>query len=482
MRSTMQRIAAVVVALASASTVAAQGQAREQPPPPAPLRPFVMPPVNEARLANGMRLVVVERHSLPIVTARMIVDAGSVYERADKHGVAALTGTLLVEGGTQQFTAAELAEQIERLGAQISSNAGSDLASVSVTALADVFPRALELASQTVLQPRFDSREFDRVRAQAIAAVEQSRSTVGGLATEAFARAIYDSASSYARTPQGTPTSLRSLTRDDVVSWHRSMYSPQHATLLIVGDITFAAARQLAERLFGTWTAPAREPLRLANRAVNPATTRLILIDRPGSVQSAIYAGQAGIAANDPEFFPMLALNRVLGGGFNARMNMNLRERRGFTYGAFTTLSALRGTGTFYASSSVRTSATDSALTEIVSEFRRIVSEPLPDPELSGAVSNLVASFPNSLQSVQDLATRMQTVLVYNLPLDYYATYRERLAAVTGADISRIVRSRVAPEALTIVIVGDLSKIEAPIRARNFGSVEVWDADGRRIR
>lgn len=482
MRIYMRGIVLLFAGMASASTAAAQVQVREQPPPPAPLRPFVMPTVNDARLANGMRLVVVERHSLPIVTARMIVDAGSVYERADKHGVAALTGTLLVEGGTLQLTAAELAEQIERLGAQISSSASYNLTSVSVTALADVFPRALELATQTILQPRFDGREFERVRAQAVAATEQSRSTVEGLANEAFARAIYDSASSYARLPQGTPASLRSLTREDVVGWHRSMFSPEHATLLIVGDITFAAARQLAERMYGTWSAPARETMRVANRAVNPARTRLILIDRPGSVQSAIYAGQAGIAADDPEFFPMTALNRVLGGGFNARMNMNLRERRGFTYGAFTTLSALRGTGAFYASSSVRTSATDSALAEIVSEFRRAVGEPIPDPELSGAVSNLVASFPNSLQSVQDLATRMQTVLIYNLPLDYYATYRERLAAVTGADISRIVRSRLAPEALTIVIVGDLSKIEAPIRARNFGVVEVWDADGRRIR
>jgi zinc protease len=472
----------VFAALVTASTAAAQAPVREQPPPPTPLRPFVMPTVNEARLANGMRLVVVERRSLPIVTARVIVDAGSVYERSDKHGVAALTGTLLVEGGTQQLTGAELAEQIERLGAQISSTAAYNLASVSVTALADVFPRALELAAQTILQPRFDSREFERVRAQTIAAAEQARSTVEGVANEAFARAIYDSASSYARLPQGTPASLRGLTREDVVSWHRSMYSPQHTTLLMVGDISFAAARQLAERVFGTWTASAREPLRAVNRAVNPPGTRLILIDRPGSVQSAIYAGQAGIPADDPEFFPMLALNRVLGGGFNARMNMNLRERHGFTYGAFTTLSALRGTGSFYVSSSVRTSATDSALTEVVSEFRRIVRDPLPGPELSGAVSNLVASFPNSLQSVQDLATRMQTVLIYNLPLDYYATYRERLGAVTGADISRIVRARLVPDALTIVIVGDLSKIEAPIRARNFGTVEVWDADGRRIR
>jgi zinc protease len=178
----------------------------------------------------------------------------------------------------------------------------------------------------------------------------------------------------------------------------------------------------------------------------------------------------------------MTVLNRLLGGGFTSRINTNLRERRGFTYGANTVLSALQNAGTFYASSSVRTNATDSALAEVMNEFKRIVDEPVPAAEFQAGVNNLVASFPASVQNVQELAGRLQTLLIYGMPLDYYNTYRERLAAVTPAELSAVARNRLAPSSVTMVVVGDLAQIEAPIRARNFGSVEVWSREGVKVR
>lgn len=465
-----------------AAPSAAQETSREQPPAPGPLRPFRIPAIQETRLPNGLRVVVAERHTLPIVHARIILDAGAVHEPASKSGLAVLTGGLLIEGGAGDMNSAELAAAIEALGAQMSASASYSLASVTLTSLANVFPQALSLAATAVRRPLFDEREFGRVRSQAIAGYEQVMSRAEGVADRLFSRAIYEDAAPYSRSPSGTATTLRGLTREDILGWHQGMYTPANTTVLIVGDITLDTAVNLVRTAFGDWTVSGPPVTLPANPARQVPATRVILVDRPGSVQSAVIAGVAGIATPDPDFFRMTVLNRVLGGGVTARTNVNLRERHGYTYGAFTTLSALQNAGTFYASSSVRTSATDSALAELVREFRTITSEIVPDAELQGSVNNLVASFPASVQSVQDLAQRLQTILIYDMPIDYYETYRERLAAVGAADVASVARARLNPDALTIVVVGDLATIEAPIRARNFGTVEVWDREGNRLR
>ncbi|HUF65779.1 MAG TPA: pitrilysin family protein [Gemmatimonadaceae bacterium] len=476
----------VILAVAGAAMFAApsfaQDTTRQQPPGPGPLRPFRIPAIQETRLPSGLRVVVAERHTLPIVHARIIVNAGAVHEPAPKSGLAVMTGGLLIEGGAGDMSSAELAAAIEALGAQMSASASYSLASVVLTSLSSVFPQALNLAATAVREPRFDEREFGRVRNQAMAGYEQVMSRAEGVADRLFSRAIYEDAAPYSRSPSGTAATLAGLTRDDVVSWHRTMYAPANTTILIVGDIGFDAALSLVTSTFGDWAATSPGITLPANPARQIPRTRVILVDRPGSVQSAVIAGVPGIATPDPDFFRMTVLNRVLGGGVTARTNVNLRERHGYTYGAFTTLSALQNAGTFYASSSVRTSATDSALVELVREFRTIASEIVPEDELQGSVNNLVASFPASVQSVQDLAQRLQTILIYDMPVDYYETYRERLAAVSAADLAAIARTRLNPDALTIVVVGDLATIEAPIRARNFGEVEVWDREGNRVR
>jgi zinc protease len=475
-------IFAFLAAAVVAAPTPAQEVEREQPPAPGPLRPFRVPSIQETRLPNGLRVVVVERHTLPIVHARIIVNAGAVHEPAPKSGLAVLTGGLLIEGGAGDMNSAELAARIEALGAQMGSSASYSLASVVLTSLTTVFPEALELAATAVRQPLFDEREFGRVRNQAIAGYEQTMSRAEGIADRLFSRAIYEEAAPYARNPAGTAATLGSITRDDVLGWHRRMYAPDNTTILLVGDITVDAAVDLTRRLFGDWSVPPPGITLPENPAREVPGTRIILVDRPGSVQSAVIAGVPGIGTPDPDFFRMTVLNRVLGGGVTARTNVNLRERHGYTYGAFTTLSALQNAGTLFASSSIRTSATDSALAELVREFRTIATEIVPDAELQGSVNNLVASFPASVQSVQDLAQRMQTILIYDMPVDYYETYRERLAAVTSTDVAEVASRRLNPDALTIIVVGDLATIEAPIRARNFGTVEVWDREGNRLR
>ncbi|HEU0014619.1 MAG TPA: pitrilysin family protein [Longimicrobium sp.] len=445
------------------------------------VRPYRVPPVEEFRLPNGLRVVLVRQTTMPLVTARLILEAGAEHEPAEQGGLAVLTASLLPEG-TQSMSGTELAERMERLGAQFQTGAGQNAAFVVVTGLKPVFGEALGLAASTVLAPGFPEREFERVRNQAIAGHVQAQSTVEGLATETFNRALFAAEAPYARPAGGTAGTLRGISRDDVLRWHRQMYAPGNATLLLVGDLSAAEARALAQQAFGAWSGASVTRARPANPARPVARTRVILVDRPGSVQSAIRIGQASAGAEDPDFIRLSALNHVLGGGFNARINMNLRERHGWTYGANSAFAPQRGAGTLFIASSVRTNATDSALVESVNEFRRIVNEPVPEAELAGAMGNLAGSFPASVQTVQGLAQRVQNLLVWGMPLDYYATYAQRLTAVTPADIAAVGRARVNPEALTIVVAGDLAAIEAPIRALNLGDVEVWSPAGEKVR
>ncbi len=467
--------------MALAAPAVAQQPERETPPPPGPLRPFKVPEIRETRLPNGIRVAVAERRSLPVVHARIIVNAGAVYEPAEKNGLAALTGSLLVEGGAGGLASVDLARKIEALAAQVSSSAGFGLASVNVTSLSNVFPEAMALAASTIRSPMFDEREFGRVRSQSLAGYEQAMSSAEAVAERTFSRAMYRADAPYSRNPAGTATTLGAITRADVTGWHSRMYTPANTTVLFVGDIAFADAVALVTRLFGDWSVQSSPAVLPANPIQSANATRVILVDRPGSVQSAIYVGVPGIAVTDDNFFRMTVLNRILGGGFTSRINTNLREKRGFTYGAGTSLAALQNAGTFYASSSVRTNATDSALAEVMNEFRVVVEQPVPAAEFQAAVNNLVASFPASVQSVQELAGRLQTLLIYGMPLDYYNTYRERLAAVTSADVNALARQRLVPAGVTMVVVGDLAQIEAPIRARNFGVVQVWNREGTNV-
>jgi zinc protease len=260
------------------------------------------------------------------------------------------------------------------------------------------------------------------------------------------------------------------------------MYAPAAATLLLVGDLSPAEARSVAQEAFGSWTGTRSAPAPVAN-PIRPSTgTRVILVDRPASVQSTIIVGQPGFRATDSDYLTMVALNHVLGGGFSSRVNMNLREKHGYTYGAFSGLDLRAGAGAFRISSEVRTNATDSALAEAIGEYRRIASEAVPSAELQSMVGNLVSSFPSTVQTVQGLSGALQSLIIWGLPLDFYTTYREKLAAVTPEEIRRVAGSRLTPDNILVVVAGDLSKIEAPIRARNFGSVEVWDINGNKVR
>ena len=453
----------------------------QTPPPPGPLRPYVFPQVNQFQLDNGLKVIVVEKHNLPVIEGRLIVDAGAQREPGAKNGLASLAGRLLSEG-TADMSGAEIAKQMDALGAQFTTGGGYSTSFADVVALKNVFPQAMQLAAKTVIAPSFPATEFVRVKNQALAAYQQSHARAAGLAADAFIRAAFDTSAPFSRPQNGTASTITGLTRDDVVNWHRTMYAPSASTLLLVGDITSAEARSVAQQTFGSWRATRAATGAVANPIRRSTGTRVILVDRPGSVQSSIVIGQPGFQATDPEYIPMLALNHVFGGAVSSRLNNNLREKHAYTYGAFSGLDVRAGAGMFQMSSEVRTNATDSALVEAISEYRRIGTEAVPAQELQSYVNNLVSGFPNAVQSVQGLSGRLQSLIIWGLPMDFYTTYRERLAAVTPEDLRRVASAKLTPDNIIVVVAGDLSKIEAPIRARNFGTVEVWDSNGNKIR
>jgi zinc protease len=451
------------------------------PPAPSALRTYEVPNVQTFTLGNGPKVLLVERHSLPVVTARFVVDAGAMREPGEKNGLAVMTGDLLSEGA-QGLTGAQIAERMADIGAQFGTLGDNHQAFVAVTSLSNVFPQALSLAATTLTDPTFSQSDFDRLVKQAIAAYQRNQSTVEGVGGRVFNAAIYDPSVAYSRPSAGTATSLGQLTRDDVVNWHKTMYSPKNTTLILIGDLTPASARAAAEKAIGSWNTPVPSLQPFTGKAQAASGNRVILVDRPGSVQSQIYVGQPTVGYENNDMLKLVAASRVLGGGFSSRINMNLREKHGWSYGAFANYTPLKGTGAFFISSTIRTNATDSALAESVKEFRRLASEPVPASELSDQVVNVVSSFPSSVQTVQGLMGRLTNVVIFGLPLDYYSTYRERLSSVTPADVSTVGSSYLKPDALTIVAVGDLKTIEAPIRAQNLGTVEVWDSEGKKIR
>jgi zinc protease len=478
--SITNRIAALSLAIAASGAVNATS-AQSAPPAPGPLRPYAFPKVEQFTLANGLKVILVEKHNLPVVEGRVIIDAGAMREPASKNGLASLTGRLLPEGAGD-LTGVEFARRMESMGASFQAGGAFNNSFIDVVALKNVFPDALALAAQTVVAPTFPESEFGRVKNQALAAYRQRLAQASVLASDGFIRTAFDSTAPFSRPAGGTTASITGLTRDDVVSWHRTMFAPSAATLLLVGDITPAQARTVAEKAFGGWTASRAAMAPVANPVRKYNSTRIVLIDRPTSVQSSIVIGTAGFQATDPDYLGMLALNHVLGGAVSSRLNTNLREKHGYTYGINSFFDLRAGAGAYQIGSDVRTNATDSALVEAIGEYRRMITEPVPGTELQGAVNNLVASFPSSVQSVQALTGRLQSLIVWGLPMDFYVTYRERLAAVTPDEVRKVAAARLTPDNLIVVVAGDVSKIEAPIRARNLGEVEVWDADGKKLR
>ena len=452
---------------------------RSKPPtlPPAPA--LNLPEIQTVTLPNGLTLAVVEMHKVPVVDVQVLVDAGAARDPADLPGLATFTALMLQQGaGTRGVL--DVADETAFLGAQLNTTATLDGAVASLHVPRRRLEAALDLLADVVLRPTFPDSEVARQRELRGAQLVQQRDEPVAVANVAFPAIVYGPGHPYGHPLNGTDAATAALTRDRVAAFYRAYYRPNAARVLMVGDITLAQARGLVAARFGAW--PQGEVAGLAaGSAPAPAGRAVYLIDKPGAAQSVIRIGHVGPARSTPDWYALEVLNTILGGAFTSRLNQNLRETHGYTYGAFSQFAARRLAGAFVALASVVTAKTDSSLVEFLKELRRIRDEPVPDAELAKAKAYVTLGLPGDFETTGGAAARFRDVLGYGLPLDYYDRYIERVGAVTAVDVQRVARQYIDPDHFDIVVVGDKAQIEAGIKALNEGPIVYRDVWGQTI-
>lgn len=453
--------------------------AAPRPRPSAP-RPYHFPRFTRTALDNGLRLLCAPVHKLPLVTVTAVIEAGAAVEPTGREGVASLTARALLEGAAG-LDGAALAERFESLGASVSASAGWDVALVTVTALASRLPETLTLLRDILCEPSFPAREVDRLRDERLAELLQQRTEPGALADAEFARAVFADSARYARNEDGDTDTVRALTRDDVVAFYRARFRPGGVAFVFAGDIEEQAARRLTEQLFGRW-AGAPPSGQEAGVDAPAASTVLRVVPRAGAPQSEVRVGHVGLPRSTPDYFDVTVMNAVLGGLFSSRINLNLREAHGFTYGAFSTFAWRRGAGPFAVSTAVKTAVTADAVREILREIDRIRAEPITTDELTLATSYLDGVFPIRYETTASIASALAALVIHDLPDDYYDGYRAAVRAVSVESVHQAARRHLDPARLHVVIVGDPAVIAAPLSELAIGRVEIADrpANGSR--
>lgn len=427
-----------------------------------------LPKPQEVILRNGLRVALLEDHKLPTFSMQLYFNGGGLADPADKRGVAMVTASLLREG-TKQRSSRDIAEQLATLGAGLSSSAGpaSGESVVSVTGLSDNVEATLGIVSDVIRNPIFPTTELDKFRARFLAQLQIQRANPGFQAQEQFMRAIYGEHPGALVVP--SEAVIKGLTNADLVAFHAQRYRPNNAFLIAHGDITLKDLIARLERHFGDWQQGDLNRVTLPQPA-GPAKARVLLVDRPGSVQTSLWLGSLGIERNSDDYFAVLVMNHILGGGPASRLFMNLREDKGYTYGVYSSFTGTTFPGVVVASTDVRTEVTEGAMHELDLELKRIANEPVSDVELTNARRALVGRFALSLDSPASLMSNLATQKIYRLPDDYWDTYPQRVEAVKPADIQRVAKKYYDRGRLQIVAVGDAKQVGEVLK--KYGTVE----------
>jgi predicted Zn-dependent peptidase len=476
---------AAALALPRATPLAAQAPAGTAPggltqPPPLGAAPSLkLPPATVRTLPNGLRLVVVEQRELPIVDAVLIVPTGGEADPAGREGLATLTANLLDEGTTSR-TSLQIADQAAYLGASLGTSAAWDVSQLSLHAPAAQLDSALALMADVATRPSFPESDFERLRKERLTGLLQLRDRGPALADRAFAQQVFGAAHPYGRALSGTEASTRAVTRADVQRFYAAHWTPQAATLLVVGDVRADDLARRVARAFGAWqgaqdVANARRGTAVP-AAPAPRATAVYLVDKPDAPQTSVRIGLVGVARDHPDYFPLEVMNTILGGSFTSRLNQNLRETKGYTYGAGSDFDMRRAAGPFLAAAEVTGAKTDSSLVEFVKELRAI-GDTVPQGELEKAKQYLQLQLPGGFETTRGIAGRLASLIAYDLPLDWYDSYVARVGAVTQADVRRVARERVDASKFVIVVVGDRKSVEPAVRALNLGPLTVVPTD-----
>jgi len=449
---------------------------RKQPPAPLAPIPFEILRPFETTLSNGLRVVIFENERLPLVSYRLSFFSGDIDESENEHGLMSAMALLLTEG-TENYSSQQLAEKIERLGAGLSAHSSFDFTSISASSLSFYTSAIFEMLSEIVLKPTFPENEIDLYRRNLLENLKFQRSQPPFLAGEQAARLIYGK-HPYSHVSL-QPKDVEGITREKLRATHRAALIPNNAVMLIVGDVRRDEVIKELEQHLDGWEsgeAPKRSFAEVPTRQQRSIT----VVDRPGSSQSNIVIANSGLDRLSPDFFPALVMNQVLGAGASSRVFMNLREEKGYTYGAYTRMDARSLAGDIEATAEVRNDVTGESISEFFKEFERIRSERVGSDELLDAQNFLTGVFPIRAETQEGLTTLLLNRELYGLPDDYLQTYREKVSAVTAEQVQDAAQKYIRPDEMAIVVVGDAESVVPQIN-KFAPTVEVFDTDGKLV-
>jgi zinc protease len=444
-------------------------------PKSGPERPLVLPKPTVFTLANGLTVYLVERHELPIVSAELLTLAGGAANPPARPGLAGITAALLTEG-TAKRTSEEIANQASLLGTDLSSFSNTYSAGLSINLLSQHVGRGLELLADSAQHPAFPAADLERLRTRRLTGLLQQQDNPVQLALRAGALNLFGAASPYGYDALGTADSLHAITRDDIAGFYAKNYGPRGSLLELTGDVTPAEARKLAEEAFGKWNStggPVEPP-----PAPAVPDRKFLVVDKPGSPQTALLTFGVGMPRSSPDYPAVTVMNTMLGGLFSSRINMNLREEHGYTYGAQSFFWYYRGTGPFIAYAQVRTDVTAPATEQLFKELNGIHSKPLTDAELRLAKDSIIRSLPGDFESAYGVNAKLADLWLFGLPQDYYTKLPAQIEGVTSADAQAAATKYIHPENLLVIEVGDKSKIESGLKDLKLGPVEDWSEKG----
>jgi predicted Zn-dependent peptidase len=462
----------LAAAIFLAANAFAQKPDRSAPPKPAPPPALKLPPVQKQTLSNGLAVWIVEQHEVPIAQVNLIVRAGSGADPVGKYGIASMTANMLDEGAGGK-SALELADAIEFLGAQLGTSSTFDYSAVRLSTPVTKLNDALSLMADVVMRPSFPDAELERLRKERLTRLLQARDDPAAIIDLAFPRLVFGDKHRYGTSAGGGTAEVKAMTLADVRAFHATYYRPELSTLLVVGDITPAAVLPTLERAFGSWkgqgAAPKVAPVPTAAQLTG---RKIYIVDKPGAAQSQIRIGWVGVPRSTPDYPTLQVLNTILGGSFTSRLNTNLREEHGYSYGAFSGFEERISPGAFSARAGVQTDKTAEALKEFFNEFAAIL-KPIPEDELVKAKNYVALGFPAEFESTGDLAQKLEEQVVHSLPDEYFPSYIRSVVQVTGAGVEKAATTYIQPDKFAVVVVGDRKVIEQGIRALNLGPVEV---------
>jgi zinc protease len=464
----------IALAFAGGAIAASPADFPINPPAPAPAPKLSVPTPSLQTLANGLRVISVQRDRLPLVTAQLLLRSGGEQDPADKAGLAALTATLLTKGAAGK-TAPQIAAEAEALGGSLDASAGWDSSGVGITVTTPKLPQALALLADVVRHPDFSAEELKRAQTQAIDELRLSLSEPSSLARLAAARAVFGNGA-YGHSRAGTPASLAKLTRDDVKALHAALYRPDNAILVLTGDITPAQAAQLAQASFGNWTAPASAlpapPMGLGAGAL----PTLLVIAQHGAGQAGVVAAHVAQARDDAGYYAGTVADAVLGGSYSARLNEEIRIKRGLSYGAGSDLDTRRNAGVWLASAQTKNPSAPQVVELMLGEFARLGSAPVPAGELTARKATLIGGYGRSLETTAGLAGQVGDLAVHDVDLGEVGRFVERVQAITPAQIQAYAKAHLDAGDLHVVVAGDAAQFADALRAKR-PDAQVLQAD-----